>query len=263
ELPRHRIVLGEEVGSGAFGSVHEGVLRMPSTNQRVRVAVKTLRNEGLDNTVLEEFYHEATMLAQFANEPRIVSLLGVVTLGRPLLMVMELCEKGALDECLRSYFFKDQELSWVVKLRMAAEVADGMSTVALAGGLHRDLAARNVLVTEDMHCKIADFGMSKDRRYYMTKGNRLVPVRWAAPEVLKDQVYSTASDVWSFGVLMYEMAMNAASLPYASMSNPAVLIAVSAGYRLERPPTCPLVVYDIMRSCWLERHERPSFSELY
>merc|ERR1719498_1366195 len=80
ELPRHRIVLGEEVGSGAFGSVHEGVLRMPSTNQRVRVAVKTLRNEGLDNTVLEEFYHEATMLAQFANEPRIVSLLGVVTL---------------------------------------------------------------------------------------------------------------------------------------------------------------------------------------
>jgi serine/threonine protein kinase len=108
-----------------------------------------------------------------------------------------------------------------------------------------DLAARNVLVAEGFVCKIADFGMAKDTNYYVASSNRLVPIRWAAPEVLRQRVFSTASDVWSFGILLWELATNAASLPYASMGNSAAIMSVLSGYRLEKPSGCPGAVYRV------------------
>eukprot|EP00045_Choanoeca_perplexa_P016865 m.233327 g.233327 ORF g.233327 m.233327 type:complete len:1317 (+) comp17380_c0_seq1:120-4070(+) len=266
EFNRKAVELGEELSHGEFGTVHGGRLTL-SKGETVDCAIKVLRgSDEIAALNLDGFYREAAMLAQFDQEQRIIKLYGVVTAGSPAMLLMEYCANGSMEHYLKQRFFDDREVNWDVKFRFAAEIADGMQFVATAGGLHMDLAARNVLITgEDLglHCKIADFGMAKDRRYYVTRGNRLIPARWSAPEVLKDQFFSSASDVWSFGVTLYELATNSASLPYASMGNEAVMIAVLAGYRLERPPLCPESFYSIMRQCWVDMKERPSFARLY
>lgn len=180
ELSRKQVHLLSLCGSGAFGEVWQAELADKTFGKRI-VAAKVLKADALPQAETELF-HEAAMLCQFQCEPRIVQLLGVVTAGRPIMMLMEYCAGGSLDSFLLQKFNSDTEVSWESKLRMAFEIADGMAVISLAGAIHMDLAARNILVTERGSCQIGDFGMSKDRRYYMARRDRAIPVRWTFSE---------------------------------------------------------------------------------
>ncbi|EGD72075.1 TK/EPH protein kinase [Salpingoeca rosetta] len=213
------------------------------------VAVKMTRafpDGTYDDTNLR---YEAASLAQFRHCKNIVQLLGVVTAGdQPMLLVLEYCEHGALDSFLQRYTLRRQ-LDWATKLKMARDIARGMRAISIstAGALHMDLAARNVL----------------DHQYYEMHQEKIIPVRWTAPEVLNLQRFSTASDVWSYGIVLFEIATNACEKPYSSMSNTAVVEAVSSGHRLPCPACCPLEVYGLMLQCWMaDPQERPSFADI-
>ena len=163
-----------------------------------------------------------------------VKLLGVVSQGQPTLVVMELMEKGDLKTYLRSHRpdvcenFSQQPPTLKRILQMAAEIADGMAYLAAKKFVHRDLAARNCMVCDDLTVKIGDFGMTRDiyETDYYRKGTKgLLPVRWMAPESLKDGVFTCFSDVWSYGVVLWEM-VTLASQPYQGLSNDQVICGV-------------------------------------
>ncbi|CAI8032558.1 Ephrin type-A receptor 8 (Fragment), partial [Geodia barretti] len=139
-----------------------------------------------------------------------------------------------------------------------------MAYLSGKGFIHRDLAARNILVSHEEMCKIADFGMSRalqDTDYYVSRGGK-IPVKWTAPEALHYKKYSTASDVWSFGIVMYEI-WSPAARPYNWMTNNEVYQNIQSGYRLPPPPGCPRAVYQTMISCWNpEPESRPTFPDI-
>jgi serine/threonine protein kinase len=189
----------------------------------------------------------------------VVSLIGVVTAGDPLLVVIEYCEHGALNS-----FLEKNEIGDACRLGIAGDCAEGMAYLAGRRFIHRDLAARNVLLSSDFHAKISDFGLSRetiDSNYYHSQGGQL-PVRWTAPEALEEQRFSQASDVWSFGVLMYEI-WTRGELPYKEMNNQKVWVSVTTGHRLEQPDECPKEIYAIMKQCWhIDPQQRPEFRDL-
>ncbi len=187
-------------------------------------------------------------------------LIGVVTIGSPLMVVMEYCEHGALNNYLAQRTF-----SLKIELSIAADCADGLTYLASRGFVHRDVAARNVLVSSDRRAKIADFGMSREtnaREYYKSKGGRL-PIRWTAPEAIEEFKFSSTSDAWSFGVLMYEIWTTGAT-PYKDIKSVAVVHAmVTNGFRLPCPDDCPADVHAMMLECWHANLVcRPTFSEV-
>lgn len=202
----------------------------------------------------------------------VVKLLGVVSQGQPTLVIMELMANGDLKTYLRShrpeahnYSTGRQPPTLKRILQMAVEIADGMAYLAAMKFVHRDLAARNCMVSEDLTVKIGDFGMTRDiyETDYYRKGTKgLLPVRWMAPESLKDGVFSSSSDVWSYGVVLWEMA-TLASQPYQGRSNEEVLRYVIGGGIMERPENCPDKLYTLMMYCWNHKYaKRPSFLEL-
>jgi len=186
-----------------------------------------------------------------------------MTRGNTLTIVMELCERGSLGDYLKSQLRRGKSECWPVKFRMARDVSRGMAKIHASSILHLDLAARNVLLKADGTCKVADFGLAAAGLYYQASASRPLAVRWMAPEVLAQEDATSASDVWSFGVFVYELANNADALPYAALSNAAVVAAVQEGRQLELMEDAPPVVGLIMHKCMsLDRHERPSFQEL-
>lgn len=201
----------------------------------------------------------------------VVRLLGVVSQGQPTLVIMELMANGDLKSYLRSHrpdaesYSGRQPPTLKRILQMAIEIADGMAYLAAKKFVHRDLAARNCMVAEDLTVKIGDFGMTRDiyETDYYRKGTKgLLPVRWMAPESLKDGVFTSNSDVWSYGVVLWEMA-TLASQPYQGLSNDQVLRYVIDGGVMERPENCPDKLYTLMRFCWQHKPSaRPSFLEL-
>lgn len=204
----------------------------------------------------------------------VVRLLGVVSQGQPTLVIMELMANGDLKTYLRSHRpdtesydpnFEHQPPSLKRIMQMAIEIADGMAYLAAKKFVHRDLAARNCMVAEDLTVKIGDFGMTRDiyETDYYRKGTKgLLPVRWMAPESLKDGVFTSSSDVWSYGVVLWEMA-TLASQPYQGLSNDQVLRYVIDGGIMEMPENCPEKLYKLMRSCWRRKpSDRPTFLEL-
>lgn len=204
----------------------------------------------------------------------VVQLLGVVSQGQPTLVVMELMANGDLKSYLRShrpdteaYDPSSIELPPTLKriLQMAIEIADGMAYLAAKKFVHRDLAARNCMVADDLTVKIGDFGMTRDiyETDYYRKGTKgLLPVRWMAPESLKDGVFTSSSDAWSYGVVLWEMA-TLASQPYQGLSNDQVLRYVIDGGIMERPENCPDKLYHLMSLCWQHKPSaRPSFLDL-
>lgn len=201
----------------------------------------------------------------------VVRLLGVVSQGQPTLVVMELMANGDLKSYLRSHrpdadtYTGRQPPTLKRILQMAIEIADGMAYLAAKKFVHRDLAARNCMVAEDLTVKIGDFGMTRDiyETDYYRKGTKgLLPVRWMAPESLKDGVFTSGSDVWSYGVVLWEMA-TLASQPYQGLSNDQVLRYVIDGGVMERPENCPDKLYSLMRYCWQHKPlARPTFLEL-
>ncbi|XP_022901274.1 insulin-like receptor isoform X1 [Onthophagus taurus] len=272
EIPRKKIELHKELGQGSFGMVYEGIVRDIKGKATIRCAIKTV-NEHATNAERLNFLKEASVMKAF-DTAHVIKLLGVVSQGQPTLVVMELMANGDLKSYLRlhrpdtdgyTHGIIGQPPSLRRILQMAIEIADGMAYLSAKKFVHRDLAARNCMVAEDLTVKIGDFGMTRDiyETDYYRKGTKgLLPVRWMAPESLKDGVFSSSSDIWSYGVVLWEMA-TLASQPYQGLSNDQVLRYVIDSGIMERPENCPDKLYHLMRQCWKYKYaERPSFLDL-
>uniref|UniRef100_A0A8C6YSV1 Tyrosine-protein kinase receptor n=1 Tax=Nothoprocta perdicaria TaxID=30464 RepID=A0A8C6YSV1_NOTPE len=270
EVSREKITVIRELGQGSFGMVYEGLAQdIEAEGQETRVALKTVNELA---TVREriEFLNEASVMKAFKCH-HVVRLLGVVSQGQPALVIMELMTRGDLKSYLRS-LRPDAENNPGLPppalgdmIQMAGEIADGMAYLHANKFVHRDLAARNCMVSEDFTVKIGDFGMTRDiyeTDYYRKGGKGLLPVRWMSPEALKDGIFNTHSDVWSFGVVLWEIA-TLAEQPYQGMSNEQVLRFVMDNGILERPERCPEQLQELMSLCWQQNpRQRPSFVQL-
>uniref|UniRef100_A0A674NPT3 Tyrosine-protein kinase receptor n=1 Tax=Takifugu rubripes TaxID=31033 RepID=A0A674NPT3_TAKRU len=271
EVPREKITLLRELGQGSFGMVYEGIAKdIVKGDPETRVAVKTV-NESASLRERIEFLNEASVMKAFSCH-HVVRLLGVVSKGQPTLVVMELMTHGDLKSYLRG-LRPDSENNPTGRppptlkemIQMAAEIADGMAYLNAKKFVHRDLAARNCMVAEDYAVKIGDFGMTRDiyeTDYYRKGGKGLLPVRWMAPESLKDGVFTAHSDCWSFGVVLWEIS-TLAEQPYQGLSNEQVLKFVMDGGSLDRPDNCPERMHNLMQMCWQYNPKmRPVFHEI-
>ncbi|KAK9954452.1 hypothetical protein ABG768_016516 [Culter alburnus] len=255
ERPREEFQLLKKLGEGHFGEVWEAVW----TTKKQKVAIKMLKQE---DTKVDEFVKEVHALKNL-HHPKLIQLLALCTRGEPVYIVTELMTKGSLKSYLSSP--EGQVLTSAHLIYMAGQIAEGMAYLEDRHIVHRDLAARNILVGEDLVCKVADFGLAriiKDSVYTASR-NTKIPVRWTAPEAALYQRFSVKSDVWSFGVLLYEM-MSRGKMPYDGKNNKEVLEILSSGYRLPCPNRCPPNIYRIMMECWhAEASKRPSFHALH
>ncbi|GAA6097708.1 tyrosine-protein kinase ITK/TSK [Tachysurus ichikawai] len=247
ELDMEDLTLGAELGSGQFGLVLEGLWRGE------KVAVKTIREKAMSE---EEFKEEAKVMMKVSH-PKLVKLYGVCTHQKPMYLVFEFLENGCLTEFLRS---KKGCVSQETLLSMCIDVSEAMAYLESSNFIHRDLAARNCLVSGDLVVKVSDFGMTRfvlDDQY--TSYTSKFPVKWSSPEVIRYNKFSSKSDVWSFGVLMWEV-YSEGRLPYECRSNAEVVESLNAGLRLLKPRLCPEPIYQLMQWCWKEKPEdRPSF----
>ncbi|XP_026153096.1 tyrosine-protein kinase Fer isoform X3 [Mastacembelus armatus] len=254
-LNHEDVVLGELLGKGNFGEVFKGILQRDKTP----VAVKTCK-EDLPPELKIRFLSEARILKQY-DHPNVVKLIGVCTQRQPIYIVMELVPGGDFLSFLRK---KKDELKTKQLVRFAVDVAAGMAYLESKNCIHRDLAARNCLVGEGSVLKISDFGMSRqeDDGVYSSSGLKQIPIKWTAPEALNYGRYSSDSDVWSYGILLWE-TFSLGVCPYPGMTNQQAREQVEKGYRMACPQRCPEDVYKVMLRCWQYNPEdRPKFSEL-
>ncbi|CAL1547875.1 unnamed protein product [Lymnaea stagnalis] len=269
EVSRENIRLIKELGQGSFGTVFEGLMENPETQISVPVAIKTVGDQADFHERLK-ILKEATTMKVFECH-HVVKLLGVVSKGQPALIIMELMIQGDLRNYLRKCradeeYYPEFHPPTVNQIRqMAGEIADGMAYLSQKKIVHRDLAARNCLVAEDGTVKIADFGMARDvymTEYYRKDQKALLPVRWMAPESLMDGIFTTMSDIWSYGVVLWEM-VTLAEQPYQGLSNEEVLRFVGEGRVMSAPLGCPEDLYAMMKSCWaFFPKRRPTFKFL-
>uniref|UniRef100_A0A3B4E9R9 Tyrosine-protein kinase n=1 Tax=Pygocentrus nattereri TaxID=42514 RepID=A0A3B4E9R9_PYGNA len=222
-----------------------------------KVAVKTVREDAMTE---EEFKEEAQVMMKLSH-PKLVQLYGVCMQRSPLYLVFEFLENGCLTDFLRS---RRSSFSQEALLGMCLDVSEAMAYLESSNFIHRDLAARNCLVSETLVVKVSDFGMTRfvlDDQYTSSEGTKF-SVKWSAPEVVKYKKFSSKSDVWSFGVLMWEV-YSEGRMPYECRSNMEVVDSLIAGQRLLQPRLCPETVYQLMQWCWKEKAEdRPSFALL-
>ncbi|XP_068700595.1 ephrin type-A receptor 4-like isoform X2 [Montipora foliosa] len=260
EVDRSKVKLEEMIGQGEFADVYRGTKKTQGKQQVV--AVKVLR-PGSSAKNQRDFLSEASIMGQF-NHPNVIKLIGVVTNSRPMMIITELLEQGSLESFLeaRKGILTSLQLSG-----MARGVACGMVYLSEMNFIHRDLAARNILVGDNMSCKVSDFGLSREladdnpESEYQTQGGK-IPVRWTAPEALHKRIFSSASDVWSYGILLWEI-MSFAERPYWEWSNVEVVSRVTSGYRLPPPQGCPKIIHSLMLDCWeAEKNKRPTFAEI-
>ncbi|XP_015250984.1 tyrosine-protein kinase Fer [Cyprinodon tularosa] len=254
-LNHEDVVLGELLGKGNFGEVFKGTL----LRDKMPVAVKTCK-EDLPPELKIRFLSEARILKQY-DHPNIVKLIGVCTQRQPIYIVMELVSGGDFLSFLRK---KKEELKAKQLVRFAVDAAAGMAYLESKNCIHRDLAARNCLVGESNVLKISDFGMSRqeDDGVYSSSGLKQIPIKWTAPEALNYGRYSSESDVWSYGILLWE-TFSLGVCPYPGMTNQQAREQVEKGYRMSCPQRCPDEVYKVMQRCWqYNPEERPKFSEL-
>ncbi|XP_051981156.1 insulin receptor-like, partial [Xyrauchen texanus] len=270
EVPREKINVMRELGQGSFGMVYEGIAKdIVKGEPDTRVAIKTV-NESASLRERIEFLNEASVMKAFSCH-HVVRLLGVVSKGQPSLVVMELMTHGDLKSYLRSLRHDAENNpgrpppTLKEMIQMAAEIADGVAYLNAKKFVHRDLAARNCMVADDFTVKIGDFGMTRDiyeTDYYRKGGKGLLPVRWMAPESLKDGVFTAHSDCWSFGVVLWEIS-TLAEQPYQGLSNEQVLKFVMDGGYLDRPENCLERMHNLMQMCWQYNPKmRPSFHEI-
>ncbi|EJD75052.1 CBR-VAB-1 protein, partial [Loa loa] len=262
------IRITEVIGSGEFGEVCKGVLqpsyRITSSDisQVQTVAIKTLK-PGSSDKAKGDFLMEASIMGQFAHE-NVIRLIGVVTKNEPIMIVIEYMENGSLDQFLRKNDNGILELVQIVD--MLRGISAGMKYLTEKGFVHRDLAARNVLVDSNLLCKIADFGLSRGvegsiEQEYTTNGGK-IPVRWTAPEAITHRKFTAASDVWSFGVVMWEVC-SFGERPYWDWTNQKVISEITLGYRLPSPMDTPVSLHNLMLQCWhIDRHQRPTFAQI-
>lgn len=277
EFPRHHLKIYGILGEGAFGQVWKcEALNIDGVKGTTTVAVKTLK-ESASEKDKKELIQELGVMKMLETHPNVVRLLGCCTGGTekdPIFVIMEYVAKGKLQEFLRksraehyygNLYGSSQKLTSRDLTQFCYHVAKGMEYLSSQKVIHRDLAARNVLVTEDNICKVADFGFSREvmvNNIYERKSEGRLPIRWMAPESLYDNIYTTKSDVWSFGVLMWEI-VTLGSTPYPGMSGSEVMKKVKEGQRLDKPEHCDREIYNTMFYCWdKDPTERPAFSQL-
>ncbi|XP_036942895.1 ephrin type-A receptor 7 isoform X5 [Acanthopagrus latus] len=260
ELDASCIKIERVIGAGEFGEVCSGRLKLPGKRD-VSVAIKTLK-VGYTEKQRRDFLCEASIMGQF-DHPNVVHLEGVVTRGKPVMIVIEYMENGSLDGFLRKH---DGQFTVIQLVGMLRGIAAGMRYLSDMGYVHRDLAARNILVNSNLVCKVSDFGLSRvidddPEAVYTTTGGK-IPVRWTAPEAIQYRKFTSASDVWSYGIVMWEV-MSYGERPYWDMSNQDVIKAIEEGYRLPAPMDCPPGLHQLMLDCWQkDRAERPKFDQI-
>uniref|UniRef100_A0A8C7CIZ9 receptor protein-tyrosine kinase n=1 Tax=Oncorhynchus kisutch TaxID=8019 RepID=A0A8C7CIZ9_ONCKI len=248
------------IGAGEFGEVYRGVMKAPRRGE-VAVAIKTLK-PGYTEKQKQDFLSEASIMGQFSHQ-NIIRLEGVITKFKHAMIVTEYMENGALDNYLKDH---DGEISSYQLVGMLCGIAAGMKYLSDMSYVHRDLAARNVLVNSNLECKVSDFGLSRvleddPEGTYTTSGGK-IPIRWTAPEAIAYRKFTSASDVWSFGIVMWEV-MAFGERPYWDMSNHEVMKAINEAFRLPAPMDCPSTVYQLMLQCWLQdRSKRPRFPDI-
>uniref|UniRef100_A0A3B4CLF6 receptor protein-tyrosine kinase n=1 Tax=Pygocentrus nattereri TaxID=42514 RepID=A0A3B4CLF6_PYGNA len=256
------VKIEEVIGAGEFGEVCRGRLRIPGKKENY-VAIKTLKG-GYTDKQRRDFLSEASIMGQFQH-PNIIHLEGVITASCPAMILTEYMENGALDSFLR---LNDGQFTPIQLVGMLRGIASGMKYLAEMSYVHRDLAARNILVNSNLVCKVSDFGLSRfltenssDPTYTSSLGGK-IPIRWTAPEAIAFRKFTSASDVWSYGIVMWEV-MSFGERPYWDMSNQDVINAIEQDYRLPPPPECPAPLHQLMLDCWQrDRSSRPRFSHI-
>uniref|UniRef100_A0A8C1P8E8 receptor protein-tyrosine kinase n=1 Tax=Cyprinus carpio TaxID=7962 RepID=A0A8C1P8E8_CYPCA len=260
EIDASCIKIEKVIGIGEFGEVCSGRLKMPGKRE-ICVAIKTLK-AGYTDKQRRDFLSEASIMGQF-DHPNIIRLEGVVTKCKPVMIITEYMENGSLDAFLRK---NDGRFTVIQLVGILRGIASGMKYLSDMSYVHRDLAARNILVNSNLVCKVSDFGMSRvleedPDAAYTTRGGK-IPIRWTAPEAITYRKFTSASDVWSYGIVMWEV-MSYGERPYWDMSNQDVIKAIEEGYRLPPPMDCPVSLHQLMLDCWQkERAERPKFSQI-
>ncbi|KAM6967923.1 high affinity nerve growth factor receptor [Aplochiton taeniatus] len=260
-IKRQDIVLKWELGEGAFGKVYLAeCANLSPDSDKMLVAIKTLKDAN--ESTRQDFQREAELLTVLQHQ-HIVRFYGVCTDGEPLAMVFEYMRHGDLNRFLRAHgpdayileevkIFPLRQLTLPQMLQIAAQIASGMVYLASLHFVHRDLATRNCLVGEGMVVKIGDFGMSRDiysTDYYRVGGRTMLPIRWMPPESIMYRKFTTESDIWSFGVVLWEI-FTYGKQPWYQLSNSEAIECITQGRELERPRTCPKEIHGLMQGCW-------------
>ncbi|KAK2822252.1 hypothetical protein Q5P01_022317 [Channa striata] len=260
EIDASNIRIERVIGAGEFGEVCSGRLRVQGKRE-IYVAIKSLK-AGYSDKQRRDFLSEASIMGQF-DHPNIIRLEGVVTRCKPVMIITEFMENGSLDTFLKKH---DGQFTVIQVVGMLRGIASGMKYLSDMSYVHRDLAARNILVNSNLVCKVSDFGLSRvleddPEAAYTTRGGK-IPIRWTAPEAIAYRKFTSASDVWSYGIVMWEV-ISYGERPYWEMSNQDVIKAIDEGYRLPAPMDCPVVLHQLMLDCWEKgRSDRPKFGQI-
>uniref|UniRef100_A0A8C9TAN9 receptor protein-tyrosine kinase n=1 Tax=Scleropages formosus TaxID=113540 RepID=A0A8C9TAN9_SCLFO len=269
-IGRSLLSIGKVLGEGEFGSVVEGHLKLQD-GMSEKVAVKTMKMDTFSQKEIEEFLNEAACMKDF-HHPNVIRLLGVcldVSSGhipKPM-VILPFMKYGDLHSFLLRSRLGDSQLYLPTQtlLKFMIDIALGMEYLSSKNFLHRDLAARNCMLRDDMTVCVADFGLSKkiySGDYYRQGRIAKMPVKWIAVESLADRVFTVKSDVWAFGVTMWEIASRGMT-PYPGVQNHEIYDYLLEGHRLKQPADCLDELYDTMLSCWrADPQDRPLFTEL-
>ncbi|XP_076289247.1 tyrosine kinase receptor Cad96Ca [Lasioglossum baleicum] len=269
EFPRHRLKVFNILGEGCFGQVWKcEALDIDGKSGTTIVAVKTLKENATERERLD-LAQELRVMKNLDPHPNVVRLLGCCTEREPMFVILEYVSGGKLQSFLRASREERSHGGPGLTSRdltgFVYQIAKGMEYLASKGIIHRDLAARNILIDENHACKVADFGFARDvaaNQIYERKSEGRLPIRWMAPESLYDNIFSVKSDIWSFGVLIWEI-VTLGSTPYPGLAAAEVMRRIKEGYRLDRPEHCKRELYNIMYYCWDKDPAcRPPFGEL-
>ncbi|KAK6187913.1 hypothetical protein SNE40_005834 [Patella caerulea] len=284
EFPRDNLILEDNLGEGEFGQVVRGrAYGLDVEDAYTTVAVKMLKPDASESEY-RDLMSELNLLKE-VDHPNVIRLLGACTKRDPFYVIVEYCEFGSLKNYLRKCKYRGRR-SWEDKqnqhdgsyenetgvvltirdlLSFAWQTTRGMEYLSQMKLVHRDLAARNILMTTGKQLKISDFGLSRDvyeADTYLKMSKGRLPVKWMAPESLYAQIYTAKSDIWSFGVVLWEIVTLGAN-PYPGIPPERLFNLLKTGYRMDRPDDCPDELYAIMQKCWKAKPEdRPSFAAL-
>ncbi|XP_071808056.1 focal adhesion kinase 1-like isoform X2 [Asterias amurensis] len=257
EIPRDQVSLISTIGEGQFGDVHKGAFKDEEGNP-IEVAIKTCKVESTE-TLGEKFLEEAYIMKQF-DHPHIIKLIGVCT-EPPIWIVMELAPFGEMRTFLQEHL---SELCLSNLMLYCYQLSTALSYLESKKFVHRDIAARNILIVAKDNVKLGDFGLSRllhDHSYYKASKGKL-PIKWMAPESINFKRFTSASDVWMFGVCMWEILMYGVK-PFQGVKNNDVIGRIENGERLPMPAGCPPTLYSVMTLCWsYEPSKRPTFQDL-
>lgn len=272
QYSRDDVVFIKELGEGAFGKVYKGQLFKKEIEENIFVAVKTLKENATQKTQ-NDFKREVDLMTDLRHS-NIICLLGVVLRGEQMCMLFEYMTHGDLHEFLINHSPKDLSiesssngiLGQAEFLKISSQIAAGMEYLAGNHYVHRDLAARNCLVGDNLIVKISDFGLSRDiysSDYYRVQSKSLLPVRWMPPESILYGKFATESDIWSFGVVLWEIYSYGLQ-PYYGYNNQEVIYMIRSRQLLPCPEDCPTMIYSLMIECWHEvANRRPNFTEIH